>query len=45
MESRKIKTKLVGKESVFNILALSEATGLPVLLLGEPGVGKTQSLA
>jgi len=44
MESRKIKTKLVGKESVFNILALSEATGLPVLLLGEPGVGKTQSL-
>ncbi len=44
MESRKIKTKLVGKESVFNILTLSEATGLPVLLLGEPGVGKTQSL-
>jgi len=44
MESRKIKTKLVGKESVFNILALSEATGLPVLLLGEPGVGKTQTL-
>jgi len=44
METRKIKTKLVGKESVFNILALSEATGLPVLLLGEPGVGKTQTL-
>jgi hypothetical protein len=44
MEKRKIKTKLVGKESVFNILALSEATGLPVLLLGEPGVGKTQTL-
>jgi len=44
MENRKIKTKLVGKESVFNILTLSEATGLPVLLLGEPGVGKTQSL-
>ena len=44
MEKRQIKTKLVGKESVFNILALSEATGLPVLLLGEPGVGKTQSL-
>ena len=44
MEIRKIKTKLVGKESVFNILALSEATGLPVLLLGEPGVGKTQTL-
>lgn len=44
MEVRKIKTKLVGKESVFNILALSEATGLPVLLLGEPGVGKTQTL-
>jgi MoxR-like ATPase len=44
MEKRQIKTKLVGKESVFNILALSEATGLPVLLLGEPGVGKTQTL-
>lgn len=44
MEIRKIKTKLVGKESVFKILALSEATGLPVLLLGEPGVGKTQTL-
>lgn len=44
METRVIKTKLVGKESVFNILALSEATGLPVLLLGEPGVGKTQTL-
>ena len=44
MIQRKIKTKLVGKEELFNILALGEATKLPVLLLGEPGVGKTQAL-
>jgi len=44
MIQRKIKTKLIGKEEVFKILALGEATKLPVLLLGEPGVGKTQGL-
>ena len=44
MESRKIKTRLVGKTEVFQMLALGEATKLPVLLLGEPGVGKTQAL-
>ena len=41
METRIIKTKLVGKDEVFNVLALGEVTGLPVLLLGDPGVGKT----
>ena len=44
METRIIKTKLVGKDEVFNVLALGEVTGLPVLLLGDPGVGKTQAL-
>ena len=44
MENRKIKTKLIGKEEVFKALALGEALQLPVLLLGEPGTGKTQAL-
>ena len=44
MNQRTIKTKLVGKEELFNVLALGEACKLPVLLLGEPGVGKTQAL-
>jgi len=44
MENRRIKTKLIGKEEVFNALALGEALQLPVLLLGEPGTGKTQAL-
>jgi len=44
MITRKIRTKLVGKEEVFKVLALGEVTQLPVLLLGDPGVGKTQSL-
>ena len=44
MEQRTIKTKLIGKEEVFNTLALGEALQLPVLLLGLPGTGKTQAL-
>ena len=44
MNQRIIKTKLIGKEELFNVLALGEACKLPVLLLGEPGVGKTQAL-
>ena len=44
MENRKIKTKLIGKEEVFKALALGESLQLPVLLLGEPGTGKTQAL-
>ena len=44
MEQRRIKTKLIGKQEVFNALALGEALQLPVLLLGEPGTGKTQAL-
>ena len=41
---RKIKTRLRGKEEVFRTLALGESTRLPVLLVGVPGVAKTQSL-
>jgi hypothetical protein len=41
---RKIKTKLKGKEDVFRTLALGESTKLPVLLVGVPGVAKTQTL-
>ena len=40
MEKRTIKTRLVGKEDVFKILALGESVQMPILLLGEPGVGK-----
>ena len=42
--TRKIRTKLIGKDETFKVLALGELTQLPVLLLGEPGVGKTQCL-
>ena len=44
MNQRTIKTKLIGKQELFSVLALGEACKLPVLLLGEPGVGKTQAL-
>ena len=41
MEIRNVITKLIGKDDIFKILALGEATKLPVLLLGEPGTGKS----
>lgn len=37
-EVRQIETSLINKEEVFKMLALAEATGLPLLLVGEPGV-------
>jgi hypothetical protein len=36
-EVRTINTSLINKEEVFKMLALAEATGLPCLLIGEPG--------
>lgn len=42
--TRKIDTNLIKKEDVFRILALAEATGSPVLLIGPPGVAKTASV-
>lgn len=43
-EVRTIETGLINKEEVFKMLALAEATGLPVLLEGPPGVGKTKTV-
>lgn len=38
------KTKLIGRSEIFKLLALGHLTQLPVLLIGPPGVGKTQCL-
>lgn len=43
-EVRQIETSLINKEEVFKMLALAEATGLPCLLIGEPGVAKTKTV-
>jgi hypothetical protein len=44
MKQRIIKTKLVGKDELFKVIALGEATRMPILFVGEPGVAKTQTL-
>jgi hypothetical protein len=44
MNQRTIDTGLINKEETFKMLALAEATGLPVLLVGPPGVGKTKTV-
>lgn len=41
---RTIETSLINKEEVFKMLALAESTGLPCLLIGEPGVAKTKTV-
>ena len=41
---RTIDTGLINKEETFKMLALAESTGLPVLLVGPPGVGKTKTV-
>lgn len=43
-EVRSIETSLINKEEVFKMLALAESTGLPLLLIGEPGVAKTKTV-
>jgi MoxR-like ATPase len=43
-EVRTIETSLINKEEVFKMLALAEATGLPCLLIGSPGTGKTKTV-
>ena len=43
-EVRTIDTSLINKEEVFKMLALAEATGLPCLLVGQPGVAKTKTI-
>lgn len=44
VEQRNIETTMVNKDEVFRMLALAEATGLPLLLVGPPGVGKTKAV-
>lgn len=44
MQKFEIKTQLWGKDEIFKYLALGHTLGLPVLLIGPPGVGKTQIL-
>lgn len=44
MIKRTVKTKLVGKEELFKVIALGEATRMPILFVGVPGVAKTQTL-
>lgn len=43
-EVRTIETSLINKEEVFKMLALAESTGLPCLLVGDPGVAKTKTI-
>lgn len=37
-----INTSLINKKEVFRMLALAHSTGLPLLLVGAPGTGKTK---
>ena len=41
---RTISTSLIGKEEVFRMLGLAEASNLPILLEGPPGVAKTKTV-
>lgn len=43
-ETRTIETSLINKEEVFKMMALAESTGLPLLLVGQPGVAKTKTV-
>lgn len=43
-EVRTITSSLINKEEIFRMLALSEATQLPLLLVGKPGTGKTKTV-
>lgn len=43
-EVRTIETSLINKEETFKMLALAEATSLPCLLIGAPGVAKTKTV-
>jgi MoxR-like ATPase len=43
-ETRMIETSMINKDEVFKMLALAESTGLPCLLVGVPGVGKTKTI-
>jgi len=44
LETRTINSSLIDKEDVFKMLALAEATSLPILLVGKPGTAKTKTV-
>ena len=44
MEKRTINTNLIKKLETFRVMALGEATNLPILLIGPPGVAKTAAV-
>lgn len=44
MKQLTINTSLVGRTETFKLLAVAQATEKPILLIGEPGVGKTKAL-
>jgi MoxR-like ATPase len=44
LETRTINSSLIDKEEVFKMLALAEATSLPILLVGKPGTAKTKTV-
>ena len=44
MAKRTIETNLIKKLETFRVMALGEATNLPILLIGPPGVAKTAAV-
>lgn len=44
IENRLITTSLIKKEEMFKMLALAEATSLPILFVGPPGTAKTKTV-
>ena len=44
MDNRTIETNLIKKLETFRVMALGEATNLPILLIGPPGVAKTAAV-
>lgn len=44
MDKHIVKTKLVERDEIFKLIALGQAVSLPILLIGPPGTGKTNTL-
>lgn len=43
--TRTITTSLKGKKELFRLMSLAESTQLPLLFVGEPGIGKTAAVS